>query len=290
LIVRFRFPFLTEEARIVRYGLFCGMSLLRLTFIITVMLAVGCDRSPQLPNAAKQNYPGLIQDSAERRALAEREWRRMLDAYGVPPTPPDLHPIIYTPRSLLGVTGGIKIMPARPEPGNEVNALREAVKRFIDRWRDLIGADPAAVSLVSAGDSPQRLVYRQMNYAYPVAGNYGELMAVISDDGSLMQLDDRFIPVVEVPARPEIAREAAAARVVGRTFTYSDISGRELKTQISNPAEVTVKRVVILPVEKGDVIEVHLAWEVVAGTSLTWTVYIDAMTGEELRVVQNFNT
>jgi hypothetical protein len=266
------------------------MRVLRLTFLVAAALAAGCDRSPQIPNAAKQNYPGLIQDSADRRALAERGWRRMLDAYAIPQTPPDLYPIIYTPRSLLGVTGGIKIMPAAPEPGNEANALREAVKRFIDRWSELIGADPTAMSLVSAGDSPQRLTYRQMNYPYPVAGNYGELVAVISDDGRLLQLDDRFIPLVEVPARPDVTREAAAARVVGRTFTYSDIAGRELRTQVTNPAEVSVKRVVILPVEKGDAVEVRLAWEVVAGTSLTWTVYVDAMTGEELRVVQNFNT
>jgi hypothetical protein len=47
---------------------------------------------------------------------------------------------------------------------------------------------------------------------------------------------------------------------------------------------------VTLPIEKADAIEVHLAWEVVAGKSLTWTVYIDAMTGEELKVNQNFNT
>jgi hypothetical protein len=29
---------------------------------------------------------------------------------------------------------------------------------------------------------------------------------------------------------------------------------------------------------------------VLAGTSLSWTVYVDAISGEELRVVQNFNT
>ena len=37
-----------------------------------------------------------------------------------------------------------------------------------------------------------------------------------------------------------------------------------------------------------DAIEVHLAWELVAGKSLSWTVYLDAVTGEELRIVQNF--
>jgi hypothetical protein len=265
---------------------------LRLIIFLTVVLAVGCDQTPQIPGASKQNYPVVIKDSAERRAKAEREWRRLLDAYSVPQTPPDLYPIIYTPRSLLGVSGGIKIMAARPEPGTEALALREAVKIFIDRWRELIGAETATVSLVSESksDSSERMTYRQANFAFPVAGNFGEMVVVVSPDGRLLQLDDRFIPVVEVPARPQIEREAVAKRVVGRTFTYSDLAGREQRAQINDPAEVQVKQLVILPIEKGNVMEVHLAWEIVAGRSLSWTVYIDAMGGEELKVMQNFQT
>ncbi|HEX8184254.1 MAG TPA: hypothetical protein VF747_05870, partial [Blastocatellia bacterium] len=118
------------------------MILIRLTFFIAVaILMVACDASPKVPSAPQKNYPAVIRDSTDRRAKAEREWRRMLEAYNVPQTPPDLYPIIYTPRSLLGVTGGIKIMAAKPEPGNETIALREAVKGFIDRWRDMLGAD-----------------------------------------------------------------------------------------------------------------------------------------------------
>jgi hypothetical protein len=269
------------------------MILFRLTFIIAVaILLVGCDASPQTPNTTQKNYPAVIRDSTERREKAEREWRRMLDAYSVQQTPPDLNPISYTPRSLLGVPGGIQLLTAKPEPGSESIALREAVKGFIDRWRELLGADPSAVSLVGGNnsDTVQRLTYRQVNYLFPVAGNFGEMAAVVSADGRLMQLDDRFIPVVELPIRPQIEREAAQKRVAGRTFTYSDIAGREQRTQIGSLDEVSVKRVVILPIEKSDMIEVHLAWEIIAGKSLSWTVYIDAINGEELKVVQNFQT
>jgi hypothetical protein len=270
------------------------MILIRLTFFLAIaMFMGGCDAtSPKVPNTPQKNYPAIIKDSTERRAKAEREWRRMLDAYNVPQTPPDLYPIIYTPRSLLGVTGGIQIMAAKPEPGNETIGLREAVKGFIDRWRDLLGADPASVSLVNGDQSTQiqRLTYRQSNYPFPIAGNFGEMVAVINADGRLMQLDARFIPVIEFPARPQVEREVAARTVVGRTFTYTDIAGREQRTQIANPGEVIVKQAVILPIEKGDAIEVHLAWEIVAGSSLSWTIFIDAINGEELKVVQNFQT
>ena len=268
------------------------MILLSLTSLLAAVFMVGYDLLPQAQSGAKQNYPAVIKDSPERRARAEREWRRMLDAYGVAQTPPDLYPVTHTPRSLLGVSGGIKLISVAPEPGTESVALREAVRRFLDRWRDLLGAEPAGVSLVSndtTGDT-QRLTYKQANYGLPLAGNAGELVAVVSRDGRLLQLDSRFIPVVELPARPSIDRDSAAKKVVGRTFTYSDIAGHQQRAQIAGLDQVTVKRLVVLPIEKADATEVHLAWEIVAGKQLSWTVYVDAMTGEEARVTPNFQT
>ncbi len=257
-----------------------------------VPLAVGCDQSPQTPDAPRETYPAIIRDSPEARAKAEREWRRILNAYGVAETPPDLYPVTHTPRSLLGVTGGIKIMTGAPEPGSENIALREAVKAFIDRWRDFIGADPATISLASADESGQvkRFTYRQANYPFPIAAGFGEMNVVMSADGRLMQLESRFIPTVELPLRPVIERTDAAQRVVGRTFTYDDIAGRPQTAKVGGLEEVSVKRLVIVPVEKGGSIEVHLGWEIVAGSSLTWTIYLDAINGEDLKVVQNFNT
>ena len=90
-----------------------------MTFFLSVIFVVGCELSPKLPNSAKQNYPVVIEDSQQRREKAEREWRRMLDFYKVAQAPPDLYPIIYTPRTLSGVSGGIKIMAAAPEPGRK---------------------------------------------------------------------------------------------------------------------------------------------------------------------------
>jgi hypothetical protein len=268
------------------------MILRTITSLITALLLTGFEVSPQVPSAAKQPYPAVIKDSADRRAKAEREWRRMLDSYGVPQTPPDLYPITNTPRSLLGVSNGIKLMTGKPEPGTETFALRQAMKAFIDRWRELLAIDPASISLIGAdasGDT-ERLTYSQANYNYPLAGNFGEMVAVVSRDGRLLQLDDRFVPVVDLPLKPTLERDIAAKKVVGRTFSYRDIAGREQRTQIAESAEVNVKRLVILPIEKGDAVEVRLVWEVTAGKSLSWTVYIDAVTGEDVRVIQNFQT
>jgi hypothetical protein len=268
------------------------MNLRTITSLISLLLLAGSNALTQVPGVAKQSYPVVIMDSADRRAKAERDWRRMLDSYAVPQTPPDLYPITNTPRSLVGVTNGIKLLAAKPEPGTENFALREAMKAFIDRWRELLAIDPALISLVGADSSgdAERLTYRQVNYPYSVAGNFGEMVAVVSRDGRLMQLDDRFIPAVDLPLKPTIERDVAAKRVVGRTFSYTDIAGREQRTQIAESVEVSIKRLAILPIEKGDAIEVRLVWEVIAGRSLSWTVYIDAITGEDVRVIQNFQT
>jgi len=99
-----------------------------------------------------------------------------------------------------------------------------------------------------------------------------------------------FVPAVDLPLKPSVEPDLAAKKIVGRTFSYTDIAGRVQRTQIGAPAEVSAKRLVILPIEKGDAVEVRLAWEVTAGKSLSWTVYIDAVTGEDLRVIQNFQT
>jgi len=116
------------------------------------------------------------------------------------------------------------------------------------------------------------------------------MVAVLSHDGKLMQLDDRFIPIVDLPLKPVTERDVAAKRVVGKVFSYTDIAGREQRLEITAANEVTVKRLVILPIQKGDAVAVHLAWEIIAGKSTTWTMYLDAMTGEELKVAQNFQT
>jgi hypothetical protein len=83
---------------------------------------------------------------------------------------------------------------------------------------------------------------------------------------------------------PTLERDIAAKKVVGRTFSYTDIAGASNGHRFAELSEVTVKRLVILPIEKSDAVELRLAWEVTAGRSLSWTVYVDAVTGEDVRV------
>jgi len=259
----------------------------RLILIIAVAVLSGCAATPKVPGGQKDNYPGLIKDSTDRRAKAETEWRRMLDAYNVPQTPPDFYPITYTPRSLLGVSGGIKIVSQLNTANDpEALALREVARNFILRWHDLIGADPSGISLASAAvsDGVRRLVYKQANYPFAVVGNWGVMTISLSADGRVASFDDRLIPVVDLPVRPAIERDAAATKLVGRTLNFVDGAGRQQSLTISNRADVSVKQLVVVPIQKGDLLEVHLAWEMTAGKSEARAVYVDAVNGEELKL------
>ncbi|PYP84831.1 MAG: hypothetical protein DMF61_18815 [Blastocatellia bacterium AA13] len=260
------------------------MNLIALSFILAFAL--------QAPATQKQNYPPVIVDSNDNRASAEREWRRLLDFYHIPQTPPDLYPLTYRLRSLLGVQGGIKIINLQPAANSTDIALLEGVKSFIDRWRDLIGADPSSISLVGvvASDGSKRITYRETLYSVPIVGGYGQLTIVLDAAGRLIQMDDRFIPLVDLPTQPAIDREVAARKLIGRSFSYRDISGATQQVKIGDRSDLTVKHLVVLPVEKGKGLEIHLAWEITAGKSLSWLVYVDAITGEELRSIQNFDT
>lgn len=266
---------------------------MKLSFLILLALALlanGCAPPAQTPEGKAKSYPPAVQPSPERQEQAEREWRRLLELQSLPSSPPDLDPVTLTPRS-LGNVQGIKLATTPPQPGTETVAIREAARRFIDRWRDLLRADPQAVSLAKndTSNGTHRLTFKQADYPFPVAGGYGEMTMVIGNDGMLRQLEDRFIPLVEVPFKPTLPRETAAERVTDRVFRYGDIAGREQQVKVT-ANEVRVKGLVILPVEKGNRLDVYLAWEVAAGSSMTWTVYIDAVEGVELKVVQNFNT
>jgi hypothetical protein len=262
-----------------------------LILFATASFAVGCAPAAQTPNGKAKSYPATIQPSPEKQEQAEREWRRLLELQSLPALPPDLDPITHTPRSLSTLPNGIKLTTTSPAAGSETIAIREAARRFLDRWRDLLRADPQAVSLIKndTTNGIHRLTFKQADYPFPVAGGYGELVMVIASDGTLRQLEDRFIPVVELPFTPVITRDVVVERVANRVFRYADIAGREQQARIP-ASEVSVKGLVIVPVEKNNRLEVYLAWEVVAGASRSWTVYLDAIEGLEVKVVQNFTT
>jgi hypothetical protein len=254
-----------------------------------------------------QKYPPVIEDTPQRRHAAFDAWNKLLAEFQLRGARLELEAALNTARSLpLEMAGRMRLQAQAGEFG-ELEA-KEALQRFIERASGIIfpnqmngsanGPAQSSVSfkdlsLISFANSHNvvyRAVYRQSNYPFPIAGAYGFLKIAVDKNGMLSQLNSRIIPAVDLPTRAEIAPQSLIDKMVGREFRYSDFGGKPMSYKVANRSEVSVKDLVVYPKLEGNRITVHLAYPVEAGRGTTWTVYVDAITGQEIDVMQNFRT
>jgi hypothetical protein len=256
--------------------------------------------SVNTPEGRLQNYPPVIEDTPQRRQAAFEAWKKLLAEFQLPESRPELEPVLNTPRALPTEMAGRIAIQTKAGVFGELEA-KEALRRFIDRASGAIfpnhtnGSAQTSVglkdlSLDSFTDdgSFYRAVYRQANYPFPVSGGYGELRLAVGKNGTLLQLNSRIIPALDLPARAEIAPQSLVDKMVGREFGYTNIAGQPMTYKVASRSEVSVKDLVVYPKQEGNKITIHLAYPVEAGQGTTWTVYVDAITGQEIDVKQNF--
>ena len=248
--------------------------------------------TPQGQSAA---YPPLIEDTTARQQTAARAWTRFLADWRLPETAPDSMPVTHTPRSLpAGLAGRININ-TKPGKFGELE-LKEALRLFIERSGGLLSGSEAGValgpkdlSLLSfAGEGNfYHATFRQMSYPFHIAENYGELRFVISKTGELLQLSSSLLPDVSLPARAEVKPETVSERLLNREFTYTTIAGRPQSFRATKRDDIRVGELIVYPKLVGNRLEIHLAYSVTVGNGQSWTVYVDAINGEELGVKQS---
>lgn len=249
------------------------------------------------PQGRGSAYPVVIDASATQSA-AEAAWRAFLTEYQLPETKFEAEPVLQTPRALpLSLAGRVKLS-TKEGPLDEL-AAKDALRRFIERQAVLLsgGQRELAVTLkdlslmtFSADGLLYRAVYEQRNFPYMLVNGYGTLTLVISKTGMLMQWNSRLLPKLELPSTTNVAAKDLAERFVGRSFNYSNFAGQPQTYRVASPVEVKVQDLVVYPKEVGNRLTLHLAYPVEVGRGMTWTVYLDAVSGEELGVRQNFAT
>jgi hypothetical protein len=252
------------------------------------------------PEGRLQNYPPVIEDTPQRRQAALEAWKKLIAELQLPEASPDLEPVLNTPRALpLGMAGRIALHTKAGAFG-ELEA-KESMRRFIERasgvlfpnhandssQRSISLKDLSLVSFANDGNF-YRAVYRQANYPFPISGGYGELGLTVGKNGTLLQWNSRIIPAIDLPTRAEIVPQSLVDKMVGREFGYTNIAGQPMRYTVANRSEVSVKDLVVYPKQEGNRITIHLAFPVEAGQGMTWTVYVDAITGQEIDVKQNF--
>jgi len=265
-----------------------------------VLAACAIARVPDVntPQANRPNYPVVIEQSQSRQQRAENAWVLFLTENRLPRTAPDLDPILVVPRSIPPeLAQKININPKGDTLSPE--AAKEALRQFVERSLRVLAGNQQDRELtlkdLSLGSFSNdatfyRATYHQTSFFYPLTNGYGDLIITISKAGDLLQLTSRLVPIMDLPSSPSVDITKLTAAFVGREFKYTGIDGRELQYRVANAEEIVVRDLVIYPKEENGRLSFYLAYPVEVGRGTTWTVFIDAVTGQEIGVKQNFNT
>ena len=123
----------------------------------------------------------------------------------------------------------------------------------------------------------------------PVEGDTSPL-TVFANANGISRIDGYWFPKITVPLEPKISETSAKNKINGRTFTYGDIAGNPRDYHVEQKDLSNVAHKVVFVKKSSQGLEFRLAWKISVGQGLSWTVYVDAVTGEELKVVQMFQT
>src|SRR4030095_12735739 len=114
---------------------------------------------------------------------------------------PQLQPVTGTILSLPAQVSGFLYLPkvGAAATMNE-EETRESLRRFIKEWQELMGSDPAKLSLIERTDQPdgtKLASYEQRPFRYPIRGNYGKLQIRFTSDRRVPNFTSSCIPDTE---------------------------------------------------------------------------------------------
>jgi hypothetical protein len=276
----------------------------KLILLVASALALGACAAlqPVSPTGPRpdQQYPVLFTEDSQRREaivvalqrLAQRSGNSSATASQV-----QLHPITATILSLPPTANSGLFLPK--VGANAVmteEETRESLRRFINEFQELTGADPAKLSLVERVDQPDGTKvanYEQRPFRYPIRGNFGKLQIRFTADRRVVDLNSTCIPdadriqsaISALNVRPQAEDTIKKIRASGLSFT--DASGNQVDFNVPPGGDVTAqKRVVYILPSKLDPnsLEFHLAWEITFTNAPFQTAYVDSLNGEVVAV------
>lgn len=268
-------------------------------------LACACAASPP-PNAAGPNpnappYPVLlIDEDGARRQAALSAWSALMHEQGITNAgEPELRPVTATVAGLPQLPAPLYLPKVGESlPMNE-EETREALRRFVNGNRELLGVDPQLLSLVQrvdAADGTKRARYEQRAFRYPFRNGFGVVEITFMPDRRILNITSTAIPDIDrlrerlrtsgtgITPRPELATpELVVKSMMGRTITYTDTNGRPATFTVTAQNRVTPRQFVAYPLFRESsppALEMHLAWEIVIEGAPVRTIYLDAITNE----------
>jgi hypothetical protein len=170
---------------------------------------------------------------------------------------------------------------------------RESLRRFINEWQGLIGADPAQLSLLEhlkQSDGFYIARYEQHPFRFPLRGGYGVLGIKFSTDRRVIDFtstcipnSDRIQPAIATMS-PQLGWEEAVKRIVGLTVSYQTGTAQSNSYQITQANQPNAGQLVIYVLEptSGSPLTFRLAWEIAVDNAPFKFVYLDAVDGSLL--------
>ena len=246
------------------------------------------------PAANLPPYPIPQTDTGNRLEEAAQAWYQLSQHYGLPTkTEANLNPYTATLESLpANLPAPIYL----PKVGSQTNPteeqIRESLRRFIDEWQRLIGADPNQLSLVERTDEPSGVKlarYEQRPFRYPLRGGFGNLTIRFRSDWQLVSFSSNCIPNADrVQATlntltPKITAEQAVNHIKTQPLTFADANGRRQTVSLPATATVEAGQLVVYVQPSKDAatgLQIRLAWELEVANGPVTRVYLDAISDE----------
>ena len=247
------------------------------------------------PRSNQPPYPVVLPEDTARLQQALVLWQRLLPSGSAATAKVNLRPYTATIEGLPPTANLLLPKVGTNATMSEVE-LRESLRRFIQEWQDLIGADPNQLSLLEQTDQPDgtKLArYEQQPFRYPLRGPYGKLRIRFTPDRRVVDFSSTCIPHAErlqaslTPINPQISWDDAASKVLNLSVHVSPGPPQQPAYTITAANKPEVRELVVYakdPSSGSGPLEVHLAWEIAVANAPFKLVYLDAVNGEAIAV------
>jgi hypothetical protein len=265
--------------------------------LVSIALTAGNCASLQPPSATAPRgnepvYPVLFVEDPHRKEAAIAAVNRFNHS-STSQASPHVQPITSTIESLPPNPSTPLYLP-KFGAGAVMNEeeTRESLRRFIAEWQDLIGSDPAKLSLVERLDRPDGSKvanYEQRPFRYPIRGHYGELEIRFTTDRRVLNVSSTCIPDADriqpalAAVNSKLTAEDAIKQLQGNDISYKDAQGNKQNFKVPASAEIKPRELVIYinpSKDHPDALEFHIVWEIELSNAPVKTVYLDAVNSE----------
>ena len=265
---------------------------IHLTLLLLLLGTVACAPVPPVnPNGPRRNepvYPVVLAESQQRREDGSTALAQLSQQGGAATDPANaLQPITATIRNLPdNIKAPLYLPRIGTDPGMNEEETRESLRRFLNQWQKLLGANPAHLSLAQqtrASDGTNVAVYEQRPFSYPLRGPYGRIEIRFANDRRITSLSSTAIPDADkiqtalVASAPRLKSEDVVTHLVGRKVDYLDSSGMQRSFVVGSVKQINFQQIVVYPLSKTGTLEFHLAWEVNLTEAPVKTIFYDSL-------------